>query len=151
MQKTYFIFCCLCWFAVLPTQAQINTTLLGHLYYGDDQASQVSNVWGYAADGREYAIVGTYSGTSIVDVTDPAVPTELFFIEGAHGIWREPKVWSHYAYVSNETDGGLLIIDLPACPLPRTMCFGRAASGVANCTKTKVHTIFLPTTTATCT
>ncbi len=29
-------------------------------------------VWGYKApDGREYAILGSYDGTSFVDITDP--------------------------------------------------------------------------------
>lgn len=93
-------------------QSQLNTTLLGHLDYTD----QLSNVWGYVANGHEYAIVGTYTGTSIVDVTNPTTPTELFHIQGQNSIWREPKVWGHYAYVSTESGGGLRIINLANLP-----------------------------------
>ena len=51
-------------------------------------------------DGHEYAIVGTFDGTSIVDITDPTDPTEIQFIDGANSIWRQIGVWSHYAHVA---------------------------------------------------
>lgn len=120
MKKTI-LFLLLCVYHLSSTfaQSQLNTTLLGHLDFTD----QLSNVWGYAANGREYAIVGTFNGTSIVDVTDPALLNQIAFIDGDNGIWREPKVWSHYAYVSNETGGGLLIIDLANLPNSVTHTF----------------------------
>jgi len=42
---------------------------------------------------HEYALVGTYQGVSIVDVTDPDNPVDLFDVvhQGAAGEWREIK------------------------------------------------------------
>jgi len=92
---------------------QLNMEQLGHFPYTD----QLSDIWGWVDnEGNEYALVGTYSGLSVVDVTDPAEPVEKFFGPGAESIWRDIKTWDHYAYVSNEQDGGIYIVDLS--PLP---------------------------------
>ncbi len=60
-----------------------------------------ASIWGYSAlDGalmKEYALVGTAPGVSIVDVTDPDNPVDLFDVvhQGAEGEWRGNKnVWS---------------------------------------------------------
>jgi len=91
----------------------MNMSQLGHLPYSD----ALSDIWGYVdEEGNEYALVGTYSGLSIVDVTDPASPTEVFFGAGPGSIWRDIKTWGDYAYVSNESDDGVYIVDLS--PLP---------------------------------
>lgn len=95
----------------LRAQASFNTTLLGHLQF----VEHASDIWGYVDDstGIEYAIMGLFTGTSIIDVsTDPANPTEVAFVPGPSSIWRDIKTHSHYAYVVNETSGGLQIIDL---------------------------------------
>ncbi|PSJ73173.1 hypothetical protein C7N43_30540 [Sphingobacteriales bacterium UPWRP_1] len=92
--------------------AQFNTTLLGHI----DYTQTVNDIWGYAANNREYALLGTRTGTAIIDVTDPVNPTELFFVSGPNSLWRNMKVWEHYAYVTNEADTGLHIIDLQYLP-----------------------------------
>ncbi len=95
----------------LRAQVSFNTTLLGHLQYEE----RASDIWGYVDDstGIEYAIMGLLTGTSIIDVsTDPANPTEVAFVPGPSSIWRDIKTHSHYAYVTNETGGGLQIIDL---------------------------------------
>ncbi|MCS6917894.1 MAG: choice-of-anchor B family protein [Chitinophagales bacterium] len=77
-----------------------------------------ASLWAYVSNGREYALVGTYEGLSIVDVTDPDNATVLFNVKhnGAASLWREVKVWQHYAYATNETDNGLLIVDLQNLP-----------------------------------
>ncbi len=75
-----------------------------------------NDVYGYADQGREYAIVGRVTGTSIVDLTDPYNPVELFDIPGPESTWRDMKTWDHYAYVVNEEAEGLLIIDLQNLP-----------------------------------
>ena len=87
-----------------------NLEVIGQLSYSQD----LSDIWGYydSSTGIEYAIVGVYNGTSIVSLADPTQPEELFFIEGAETIWRDMKVYDHYAYVINEGDNGMLIIDL---------------------------------------
>ncbi len=80
--------------------------------------STVNEVWGYADNGREFALVGVNTGFSIVEVTDPVNPVEKHFIPGAYSIWRDIKTWSHYAYVvhdsysSSDTSDGIRIVDL---------------------------------------
>jgi len=97
----------------LTTFGQKNMSQLGHLPY----AGPLSDVWGYVDEtGKEYALVGVYNGLSIVDVTNPLNPVEIFFGPGPESIWRDIKTWGDYAYVSNETGGGVYIVDLS--PLP---------------------------------
>ncbi|MEZ5083650.1 MAG: choice-of-anchor B family protein [Bacteroidales bacterium] len=113
--KRTFLFIAICFFSVTAF-AQLNMDQLGHLSYNVD----LSDVWGYVDEnGNEYALVGTYNGLSIVDVTDPANPVEVFFKTGPNSIWRDIKTWGDYAYVSNEQDEGVLIVDLS--PLPGTI------------------------------
>ncbi|MCS6991568.1 MAG: choice-of-anchor B family protein [Chitinophagales bacterium] len=77
-----------------------------------------ASIWGYYTNGREYALVGTYEGISIVDVTDPDNAVVLFDVKhnGAFSFWREVKTWQHYAYATNEENNGLLIVDLQNLP-----------------------------------
>lgn len=92
---------------------QLNMEELGKLTYTDE----LSDVWGYVDEnGNEYALVGVYDGFSVVDVTDPANPQEVYFKPGAGSIWRDIKTWGDYAYVSNESYGGVLIVDLSGLP-----------------------------------
>ncbi len=92
--------------------AQQNITLLSQKTYTEE----LSDVWGYAANGKEYALVGVRSGVSIVDVTNPTAPAELFFVSTASSDWHDIATWNGFAYVTNETGGGLTIIDLNFLP-----------------------------------
>jgi choice-of-anchor B domain-containing protein len=110
--KTFILSVLLMTFSFL-SYSQLNMELLGHLPYNEE----LSDVWGYVdEEGNEYALVGVYNGLSIVDVTDPANPVEVFFGPGPNSIWRDMKTWGDYAYVSNESSGGVYIVDLG--PLP---------------------------------
>jgi choice-of-anchor B domain-containing protein len=73
--------------------------------------------WGWAdpETGREYALMGTSSGTSFVDVTDPAAPEVLGRIPTRTGnsIWRDVKTVGNYAYIVSEAfNHGVQIFDL---------------------------------------
>ncbi len=105
----------------IPALAQERVSLLGNLGY--DVRS--SDIWGWESPaGRKYAIVGLFNGTSLVDVTEPTAPVEVVFIEGPESIWRDMKVWNNHAYITNETSGGLFIIDLNDLPaFPDTASF----------------------------
>lgn len=98
----------------LQAQRAKNISQIGYLSYTEE----LNDVWAYVdGNGHEYALVGVYDGVSIVDITsDPANPTELFFIPGEESIWRDLKTFQNYAYVTNETDDGVLIIDLSDLP-----------------------------------
>ena len=82
--------------------------LVGTLEYSQG----TNDIWGYADGGNEYALVGTTTGFSVVDITNPSNPSELFFIDGSSSIWRDIKTWGKYAYVTTEASDGLLIVDL---------------------------------------
>ena len=109
----------LAFFAFMPffMSAQLNMSELGYFDVVSLHNSDASDIWGYVdGNGNEYAIVGLNDGTSIVDVTDPANPFEVFFEPGMNSIWRDIKTWGNYAYVTTEEPQGLLIIDLSTLP-----------------------------------
>ncbi len=83
--------------------------------------SRYNDVWGYARDGREYAIIGSTEAIHILDVTDPGNTTEIQRIAGhAAGtflIHRDMKVYQDYLYcVADEGSSTLQIIDLSMLP-----------------------------------
>ncbi|RMI03570.1 MAG: choice-of-anchor B family protein, partial [Calditrichaeota bacterium] len=80
-------------------------------------AAGYNDCWGYTApDGREYALLGVQTGTSVVDITDPANPVEVAFIPSATSLWKDIKTYQHYAYVVTEAGGGMQILDLSGLP-----------------------------------
>lgn len=100
------------WAKLSHAQVHKNIDSLGYLPY-----PYVSGIWGYSdGQGGEYALIGNYDGFRVVNVTDPAHPTQLYFAPGPGNGWREIKTWSHYAYGVTETGYGLTIIDLANLP-----------------------------------
>ena len=107
-------------------QAQTEATLLGK--WSDDSIvgstlydNAYNEIWGYAAAGKEYAIIGSTDGTHIIDVTDPTNPQELFLVEGADTggniIHRDYHDLGCYLYiVCDEGTSTLQIVDLSDLP-----------------------------------
>lgn len=111
-----------------------NVTKLGQLdpqppspYYGDSSSTGTlyNGIWGYAAGTREYALQCNSFGLHIVDVTDPAAPFRVQYIDMSGGvsppkgrIWRDvdvhydPVSGKSYAYVGAQSSGNLWIVDL---------------------------------------
>ena len=106
MKQTFFYLLFACSF--LYSQESLNMDLVSNLSYSQG----TNDIWGYADGSNEYALVGTVTGFSVVDVSDPSDPYELFFIEGSSSTWRDIKNWGKYAYVTTEASDGLLIVDL---------------------------------------
>lgn len=97
--------------------SQLNMTQLGHLDLVNIHNSDASDIWAYVdQNGNEYAIVGLNDGTSIVDISNPAAPVEVFYEPGMNSIWRDMKTFGDYAYITTEAQNGLLIIDLSSLP-----------------------------------
>ena len=96
--------------------SQLNMQQIGYLDLVSMHNSDLSDIWGWSNGTNEYAIVGVNNGTSVVDVTDPANPVEVFFEPGMNSIWRDIKTYNGYAYVTTEEQNGLLIIDLNTLP-----------------------------------
>ena len=94
--------------------SSLNISSVGTLSY----TQTLNDIWGWTDSlGNEYALVGTTTGFSIVDISTPSSPTEVFFISGPISTWRDIKTWGNYAYVTHDgywagQSQGLLIVDL---------------------------------------
>lgn len=101
-------------FSSLLASAQLNMTLLDQIDYTPNN----NDVWGWVSpvDGKEYALVGLVTGLSIVDVSVPTNIQEVQFIPGPSSTWRDIKTWGNFAYVVNESSGGVLVVDLSGAP-----------------------------------
>jgi choice-of-anchor B domain-containing protein len=87
----------------------VNMTFRSKLGFG----RSLANIFGFAANGREYALVGEKEGVTIVDVTNPNSPVIFQQIPGPSSPWREIKMYRNYAYITTEAAGsGLQIVDL---------------------------------------
>lgn len=104
-------------FLVSLVGAQLNMDSIGHVNYISLHNTELNDVWGYEDEfGNEYALVGARKGTSVVDISTPSNPMEIFWEPGMESIWRDLKTFGDYAYITTEAQNGLLIIDLS--PLP---------------------------------
>lgn len=123
--------------------AQTNgVRFFGHLDL--PHGGEYSGGWGYThPNGREYALTGCYTGTSIVDITDSTNIHEVAFIPGPSSLWHEIRTWDHYAYVVSEGGGGTQIIDLSGLPGSATLVTSYTyTSGINNTAKAHSLEIF---------
>lgn len=83
-----------------------------------EQGSYISGCWGWtdSLTDREYALLGSHTGTTIVEITDIDSIVVRDFVQGPSSIWREIQAHSHYAYVVSEGGSGTQIIDLSFLP-----------------------------------
>ncbi len=128
MKKTY----SLLFFSFILAQAfgqgnyaKSNITLLDNWYepstlpeptYGIKYQAVV----GYAQNGKEYAIIGSTSGTYFIDVTNPTNIVQRDYVKGRRSqcIWREFAIYGKYCYMVSD-DGApnsLQIADLSYLP-----------------------------------
>lgn len=80
-----------------------------------------NEVWGLVVNGREFAVIGSTSGTHIFDVTDPVNSEQVQFIPGAaigtQIIHRDYHDRNGFLYaVSDEGNSTLQIIDIKQLP-----------------------------------
>ncbi|MBL0052384.1 MAG: choice-of-anchor B family protein [Bacteroidetes bacterium] len=112
MKKNYLLLLAL--FASLSAFSQLNVTFRSQLTF---PGKSCANIWGYTDSlNREFALVGTTAGMSIVNVTNPTTPVLLFNIAGVNSQWREIKTHGKYAYVTTEGGAGLQIVNLSFLP-----------------------------------
>ena len=121
-----FLFLLILTFSIFQINAQVsfNMELLGH--YDDNTLPEAqgnnqkvfNEIWGYAANDREYAIVGSAAYIHFFDVTEPQNPILIDQILGTDTtVWRDIKVYGTYAYAVSEGNGeGLMIFDLSDLP-----------------------------------
>lgn len=97
--------------------AQLNMQLRSTITPQQLGSTCLSGIFGYAdTQGKEYALVGTCDGMTIVNVSNPDNPQVLHIVNDVRSIWHEVSVWQHYAYVATEGGGGVNIIDLQYLP-----------------------------------
>lgn len=89
-----------------------NFTLVGQLSpepLPNGNGAKYSGCWGWyqASKNKEYAILGSQSGTYWVDVTNPTTPTVSAYKAGAvsGATWREIKTYQNYCYVISDDFG----------------------------------------------
>ncbi|PKP36894.1 MAG: hypothetical protein CVT98_06860 [Bacteroidetes bacterium HGW-Bacteroidetes-15] len=102
-----------------------NINLLSNLTFPPSRG-QLNDIWGIKKGLKEYALVGMQNGVAIVDVSIPTAPVEVFYASGASSTWRDLKTWNNHVYITNETGGGLMIIDLS--PLPGALTAANVTS-----------------------
>lgn len=105
--------------ADLFSQDSLNVTLAAHFPYASGRLC--ANICGYVdSTGREYALVGVDNGMSVVDVTTPTAPFQVYQIpwpvQNSNSEWKEIKVYKKHAYVVSEAGGGVQIVDLSHLP-----------------------------------
>ncbi len=76
-------------------------------------AGNGSDVWGYVSpSGREYALMGISNALVVVEVTNPASPVIIASIPHNNSLWADVETYGTHAYVSNESGGGIDVINL---------------------------------------
>jgi len=110
----------------VKAQDNLNMELIYHWDEGGSVASDAwgniyNEVWGYAQDGREYAIIGTTEGTHFLDITNASEPVEVDYVDGAAQgptiVHRDYHNLDNYLYmVCQEGPSTLQIADLSYLP-----------------------------------
>lgn len=83
--------------------------------------NKYNEVWGYAANGREYAFIGSTWGIHILDVTDPTATVLVDQVQGRNSgagvIHRDLKTHADHLYaVCDQGTSSLQIMDLSHLP-----------------------------------
>lgn len=101
-------------FSGLHSQARFALDSVAKFSYG---SIKLNDIWGYVDSlGNEYALVGKTNGLSVVNISDTTNLQEVFSEATTFSVWRDIKTWGNFAYVTNETTGGLSIYDLSTLP-----------------------------------
>jgi choice-of-anchor B domain-containing protein len=141
--KPFFLFFFFCCTFGLQAQTNVNLTLQSQVSFNETLA----NICGYAADGKEYALLGASCGMIVMDVTDPANPVQIVQIPMVCNLWKEIKVYQNYAYVTTEGNGGALqIVDLTNLPGANLDYQTYTGDGAIAGQLTTVHALHIDTT-----
>jgi len=112
-----------------------------------------ANIWGFAKDGKEYALLGGAQGMIVIDVTNPNSPVFIKQLtDTISSLWREIKTFGNYAYVTSEGQtatgfSGIGIANLTNLPDPNIPFKKYHGDGaIANLLK-RTHALHIDTTT----
>jgi len=104
-----------------------NISMLGHWFSATQTAEPTYGIkynsvygWTNPVDHKEYAVLGSSSGTYIIDVTNPASPVYIDYVAGrrTNCVWREYKTYGHFLYgISDDSSpNSFQIMDLSYLP-----------------------------------
>jgi choice-of-anchor B domain-containing protein len=129
-----------------------NSLNMNLLYQWDDPSlvssfahdNTYNEVWGYAKNGREYAIIGSTAGTHIFDISDINNVDTVDFIpgrlQGGAVVHRDYDTYKDYLYiVCDEGASSLQIADLTFLPDSASLVYD------SNALIKKSHNIFIDT------
>lgn len=112
--------------AIASGQSSYNVSLYGTVdhYTGGTNDADYSEIWGWTdtTNNREYVIIGTSQGTSIVDITELPLKEVSFHYGPPSGYnYHEFRTYHHYLFVGAEGTNaakrpGIQIIDLSTLP-----------------------------------
>jgi len=146
MHKIYTLLLLAC-LSITLVDAQYNVQLLARKTYS---GQNLSGSWGYVdpVTQKEYGLIGTSKGLSIVDVSIPTSPVEVKFIPGSNGLWRECQTYRSYAYITQDNNGntnseGILIYDLSTLPAGKVDTF---RGTTINDSIFRTHSLYVDTT-----
>jgi choice-of-anchor B domain-containing protein len=128
MKKILFILAGLPLLLNAQNYASQNVSMPGH--WDNNPAQPAEPVYGIKYQGvcgwyqpstnKEYAIIGTSTGTQFLDVTNPAAIVECDYIPAAHGdlIWHEIKTYQNYCYIVSDdaSPNTFIIADMSYLP-----------------------------------
>lgn len=105
--------------ALQPFSQELNLEAISN--WRDTGTTRYNDCWGWAQDGKEYAVIGSQYGAHIIDVTDPQNIFEVDRVRGRHFgsnvIHRDYKTYNGYLYaVGDQGNASLQIIDLSYLP-----------------------------------
>ena len=94
-----------------------NIDLMGYLSSDEVGGGDMNDIWGWIdpSDGTEYAILGRSTGTSFIDISDPANPIMVANLPTnmVTSFWRDIKVHDNHAFIVSEASGhGMQVVDL---------------------------------------
>ncbi|MEX0863827.1 MAG: choice-of-anchor B family protein [Acidimicrobiia bacterium] len=95
-----------------------NVDLMAFLPLADIGGGSGNDIWGWTdpQSGREYALMGRSTGTSIVDISDPVNPVYLGNLPTSSifsSSWRDIKVHADHAFIVSEASNhGMQVFDL---------------------------------------
>jgi choice-of-anchor B domain-containing protein len=102
---------------------------------------QYNDVWGYAAGGREYGIIGSTVGVHVIDITTPTAPVQVAQLNSgcASTRWRDFATYQNYLYVISDNCAGstLQIFNLSPLPGVPTLVYN------SNAFFSTAHTLFI--------
>lgn len=148
MKKLILLFLALSVTQVFAQYDSLNVAYRANLKY---PGHTCANICGYVdTTGREYALVGVDNGMTVVDVTNPSNPVQVYQVlwpvQNSNSEWKEIKVYKKHAYVTSEAGSGLQIVNLSKLPATTAPVVTYWTPTISGQTLSSIHALHIDTT-----